>query len=72
MSRSPKRSGGQEAAAGMHRAKTKPDVLQALSSWLRSQWLRHYVMFSALGCEADREKMAQIGSFIDALREVRK
>ena len=50
----------------------KPDTLHDLSRWLQSQWLRHYVMASALGSETDREQMVQIGAFIDALREVRK
>jgi hypothetical protein len=55
-----------------HRAKTEtPDALADLSSWLRSRWLRHYVMFSALGSETDREQMVMLGAFIDALKEVR-
>jgi hypothetical protein len=62
-----------EAAANMNRAKTKkPDTLHDLSNWLRSQWLRSYVLFSALGSETDREQMARIGTFIDALKGVRK
>ena len=62
-----------EAAANMNRAKTKkPDALHDLSNWLAAKWLRSYTLFSALGCERDREQMAQIGSFIDALKGVRK
>lgn len=62
-----------KAAAGMSRAKSeKPDVLGELSRWLNSQWLRSYVMASALGSETDREQMLRLGKFIDALKEVRK
>lgn len=61
-----------EAAANMNRAEQKPETLSRLSRWLQSQWLRHYVMASALGSETDREQMIQIGAFIDALKEVRK
>jgi hypothetical protein len=75
MSRPPSESGGtpKGTAANMNRAKTKkPDTLHDLSNWLRSCWLRHYVLFSALGSETDREQMARIGTFIDALKGVRK
>jgi hypothetical protein len=54
------------------RAKTETlDTLADLSSWLRSRWLRHYVLFCSLGSETDREQMARLGRFIDALKEVR-
>jgi hypothetical protein len=60
-----------DAALCVNRAKTiTPDALRDLSIWLRSRWLRHYVMFSALGSETDREQMVRIGTFIDAVKEV--
>ncbi len=60
-----------DAALCVNRAKTiTPDTLGDLSIWLRSRWLRHYVMFSALGSETDREQMVRIGTFIDAVKEV--
>jgi hypothetical protein len=48
------------------------DTLADLSSWLRSRWLRHYVLFCSLGSETDREQMARLGRFIDALKGVRR
>ncbi len=70
------KSGDHVAAAAalcVNRAKTeKPDALGDLSNWLRARWLKHYVMFSALASETDREQMVRIGTFIDALKEVRK
>ena len=71
----PNENGDHVAAAAAlcveHRAKTEtPDALADLSIWLRSRWLRHYVMFSALGSETDREQMVRIGTFIDAVKEV--
>ena len=68
-----KRNGGpvSEAAAIVNPAKDL-DVLGDLSSWLRSRWLRHYVLFSALGGETDREQMVRLGTFIDALKGVQK
>jgi hypothetical protein len=75
MSRRRNKSGDHVAAAAapvcVNRAKTEPDVLGDLSNWLRARWLKHYVMFSALASETDREQMVQIGAFIDALKEVR-
>jgi hypothetical protein len=70
----PNKDGGpvSEAAALCVNRTTKPDTLADLSSWLRSRWLRHYVLFSSLASETDREQMVQIGAFIDALKEVRK
>ena len=70
----PKRNGDprKEVAAHMIPSEAKPDALADLSIWLQSQWLRHYVMFSALGSETDRKQMARIGTFIDGLKEVRK
>jgi hypothetical protein len=55
-----------EAAARMK----KPDEIAALSNWLKSQWLRSYALYSALGGERDRERMAMLARFIDALKEV--
>jgi uncharacterized protein CbrC (UPF0167 family) len=54
------------------RAKTETlDALADLSNWLQSRWLRHYVLFCSLGAEIDREQMARLGRFVDALKEVR-
>ena len=60
-----------DAALCVKPSQTKPDVLGGLSIWLRSRWLRAYVMFSAFGSETDREQMVRLGRFIDALKEVR-
>ena len=70
----PSKSGDprKEVAAAMIPSEAKPDALADLSIWLRARWLRHYVMFSALGSETDRKQMAQIGTFIDGLKGVRK
>jgi hypothetical protein len=73
MSRPPNKNGGPKTAAlCVKPSQTKPDALGDLSIWLRSRWLRHYVMFSALGSETDREQMVRLGAFIDALKGVRK
>ena len=61
-----------KVAASMIPSKARPDALADLSIWLQSQWLRHYVMFSALGSETDGKQMARIGTFIDGLKGVRK
>jgi hypothetical protein len=74
MSHPPNKNGdpvAEAAALCVNQAKTiTPDALRDLSIWLRSRWLRHYVMFSALGSETDREQMVRIGTFIDAVKEV--
>jgi hypothetical protein len=68
----PNKSGDHVAAAAALcvSSQTKPDALADLSIWLRSRWLRHYVMFSALGSETDREQMVRLGTFITAIKEV--
>jgi hypothetical protein len=70
----PNKDGGpvSEAAALCVNRTTKPDALDDLSIWLRSRWLRHYVMFSALGSETDLEQMVRLGTFIDALKGVQQ
>jgi len=54
------------------RANQKPDTLHELSNYLRSQWLRSYTLFSALGGESDHLAMVRLGRFIDAIKEVRQ
>lgn len=54
------------------RANQKPDVLRELSNYLQSQWLRSYILFSALGGESDHHAMVRLGSFIDAIKEARQ
>jgi hypothetical protein len=49
-----------------------PDALGELVNFLRGQWLRSYVLFSALGCERDRERMAMLARLVDIAKGVQK
>lgn len=70
----PKRNGDprKEVAAHMNPSRVKPDALADLSKWLKSQWLRHDVLFRALRNEQDKRAALRFARFVDAIKEVRK
>ncbi|MBU3665627.1 MAG: hypothetical protein FGM15_07095 [Chthoniobacterales bacterium] len=66
-----KRNGGPKTAATHGTLPQEPDALGEVVNFLRGQWLRHYVLFSALGSERDRERMAMLARFVDAVQQAR-
>lgn len=67
----PSKSGGpaEGTAAIMNPSQVKPDALADLSKWLKSQYLRSYVLHSALGGEADRVAMVMLAECVKMVKE---
>jgi hypothetical protein len=73
--RPPKRNGGPVSKTAARVVKPLPkdsDDLGELVNFLKGQWLRSYVLFSALGGERDRERMAMFARFVDIAKGVQQ
>lgn len=58
-----------KAAASAEASECDRPIIRELVNFLRSLWLRHFILFTGLANEADRAAMERLARFLDALKK---